>query len=298
MKMKIIRIIIILILVSTFFCNTKKAENIKVPGIVNGDIITVKSKTAGTITAVEFKEGQKITKNTPLIKIDSRIIENKLAEIPLNIKSINNKIEELKSNQYYASANRQYVSKQISRFKRLVKKNSISGEKLENVQLKLKKVNTEITGIKHKINSLNIEKEKLINKEQYLKILLEDHIINSPVNGVIIEKFISEGENIFPAKPVADILDLKTLYIEVFIEGEEVSKLKLGDKVQVFLDGITRSFDAEVSYFGKKAEFSPKYVVSEKERKSLLYLVKLKIENDREFYKVGMPVTVKFNNKK
>ena len=298
MKMKIIRIIIILILVSTFFCNTKKAENIKVPGIVNGDIITVKSKTAGTITAVEFKEGQKITKNTPLIKIDSRIIENKLAEIPLNIKSINNKIEELKSNQYYASANRQYVSKQISRFKRLLKKNSISGEKLENVQLKLKKVNTEISGIKHKINSLNIEKEKLINKEQYLKILLEDHIINSPVNGVIIEKFISEGENIFPAKPVADILDLKTLYIEVFIEGEEVSKLKLGDKVQVFLDGITRSFDAEVSYFGKKAEFSPKYVVSEKERKSLLYLIKLKIENDREFYKVGMPVTVKFNNKK
>ncbi len=87
-------------------------------------------------------------------------------------------------------------------------------------------------------------------------------------------------------------MDLNTLYIEIFVEGEEVSKLKLGDKVRIYLDGITRDFTAEISYFGKKAEFSPKYVISEKERKSLLYLVKIKIEKDKEFFKIGMPVNV------
>ncbi len=293
MKTKIIlKISVILLLSSIYFCSSKKIENIRVPGIVNGDIITIKSKTAGTIISLNFKEGQKIIKKQILTEIDSRNIDNKLAEIPLYLKSIDIKIEELKNNQKYAFENKKYLLKQINRFKRLVKKKSISGEKLENIELKFKKIKTEISGINHKINSLKIEKEKLLIKEQSLKLVLEDHNITSPVNGVIIEKFISEGENIFPSKPIADILDLNTLYIEIFVEGEEVSKLKLGDKVRIYLDGITRDFTAEISYFGKKAEFSPKYVISEKERKSLLYLVKIKIEKDKEFFKIGMPVNV------
>ncbi len=293
MKTKIIlKISVILLLSSIYFCSSKKTENIKVPGIVNGDIITIKSKTAGTIISLNFKEGQKIIKKQRLTEIDSRNIDNKLAEIPLYLKSIDIKIEELKNNQKYAFENKKYLLKQINRFKRLVKKKSISGEKLENIELKFKKIKTEISGINHKINSLKIEKEKLLIKEQSLKLVLEDHNITSPVNGVIIEKFISEGENIFPSKPIADILDLNTLYIEIFVEGEEVSKLKLGDKVNIYLDGITRDFTAKISYFGKKAEFSPKYVISEKERKSLLYLVKIKIDKDKEFFKIGMPVNV------
>ena len=114
------------------------------------------------------------------------------------------------------------------------------------------------------------------------------------MGGTVIEKFISPGENIFPGKTVADILDLESLYIEVFLEGSEISGLKLGDKVKIFPDGIEKAFTGQISFFGRKAEFSPKYVISEKERKSLLYLVKIKITENRDVYKVGMPVTVIF----
>ena len=49
-----------------------------------------------------------------------------------------------------------------------------------------------------------------------------------------------------------------------------------------------------ISYFGRKAEFSPKYIVSEKERQALLYQVKVRVDRDLEVFKVGMPVTVVF----
>ena len=66
MKTKIIlKISVILLLSSIYFCSSKKIENIRVPGIVNGDIITIKSKTAGTIISLNFKEGQKIIKKQP-----------------------------------------------------------------------------------------------------------------------------------------------------------------------------------------------------------------------------------------
>ncbi len=291
----ILKIILIFILSGLlFYCNDKDAEKTKAPGIVNGDIITIKSKTSGTINSVNFIEGKKIIKGVLLLNIDQRIMENKLAEIPINLKNISIAIEDIKNKREYAVANKKYLSKQIDRFKRLLKSKSISGEKLENFQLKLKMVKTEINGFLQKINSLNVDKEKLLNKKQYLNLLLEDYTINSPVEGVIIEKFISPGENIFPGKAIADILDLESLYIEVFLEGEEISRLKLGDSVKIFLDGIKNPFNGNVSFFGRKAEFSPKYVISEKERKSLLYLVKIKVIKNKDFYKVGMPVTVIF----
>ncbi len=291
-------IFVFLVTIMVFHCAEKDSSRIKVPGVVNGDIITVKSKAAGTIISADFSEGKKVKKNGKLMQIDDRIIQNQLSELPLIRESLELKIKELESARRYAQANASYLKKQIKRFKRLLKNRSISGEKLESMELKYKKVQTEIFNFSQKIASLGVDIKKLGNRETYLNLKLEDHLIQSPVDGIIIEKFISNGENIFPAKPVADILDLDTLYVEIFIEGIEMASLKLGDNVKIFLDGIDKSLIGTVSFFGKKAEFSPKYVVSEKERKSLLYLVKIRIDKQQDLFKIGMPVTVVFGTEK
>ncbi len=291
-------LLLIILLSNIFFCTSKTEDKIKVPGIVKGDIITIRAKTMGTVTKVNFYEGKKVNMNDNLLTIDSRILKNKIAAIPLNLKSMEIRINELKNTIKYAEANRAYLLKQVKRFKRLVKSKSISGEKYELIKLKLKKVNTDIFGLRQKIASLEVEKEKLLNKEENLKLLLEDYTLNSPVRGVVIEKFISRGENILPSKPIADIIDLNSLYIEAFVEGEEISRLKIGDNANIFIDGIKEVQKGQISYFGKKAEFSPKYVISEKERKSLLYLVKIKIKDNIDIYKIGMPLTLKFDTAK
>jgi len=291
-------LLLIILLSSIFFCTSKTENKIKVSGIVKGDIITVRAKTMGTVTKVNFYEGKKVNRDDNLLTIDSRILKNKIAAIPLNLKSMVIRINELKNTIKYAEANRTYLSKQVKRFKRLVKSKSISGEKYELIKLKLKKINTDIFGLRQKIASLKVEKEKLLNKEESLRLLLEDYTLNSPVRGVVIEKFVSKGENILPSKPIVDIIDLNSLYIEAFVEGEEISRLKIGDNANIFIDGIKEVQKGQISYFGKKAEFSPKYVISEKERKALLYLVKIKIKDNIDIYKIGMPLTLKFDTAK
>ena len=39
------------------FCSGKQSDEIKAPGIIEGDIITLKSLVAGTIEHIHFKEG-------------------------------------------------------------------------------------------------------------------------------------------------------------------------------------------------------------------------------------------------
>ena len=138
-----------------------------------------------------------------------------------------------------------------------------------------------------------IRENKIANQKEYLQLILKDHLIKAPFNGVALEKFISVGENVFPGTPLVDILDISSLYIEIFIEEKEITSLKLKQRAQIVVDGLEdRELSGVISYFGKKAEFSPKYVISEKERKSLLYRVKVAIDRNHETFKIGMPVTI------
>jgi len=280
-----------LVLVSS--CTKEQTDYIKVAGIVDGDIFTVKVAVAGEIEALNIKEGLPVKKGDVLIVVNSEKVINQLdglsirkKEIYVNRKKINNKIKLLKSNL-------KYWNQQVERFQRLWEKESISGDKLEKAELQLEEVETSLFDAQQSLSSLSIQSENISNQEQHLKLLLEDHVITSPVLGVVLEKFLSEGEIVFPGAAVADILDIESLYVEAFIEGEEISQLELGQEISILLDGMEEKvFSGRISYFGRKAEFSPKYIISEKERRSLLYQVKIRIDTDREFFKIGMPVTV------
>lgn len=183
----------------------------------------------------------------------------------------------------------------MERFERLQEKKSISGDQLEQARLKLEEVEASLFDAQQSLRALSIQSENIQNKKEQLNLTLQDHLIVSPVNGFVIEKFVSEGEMLFPATPVADILDRSSLFVETFLEEIELSRLRLGQQVDIQVDGMeNRSFSGTIIYFGQKAEFSPKYIISEKERRSLLYRVKIRLEQELEVFKLGMPVTVTF----
>lgn len=286
-------LLIMTILSFLSFCSGTKSGEIKAPGIIDGDVITLKSLVAGTVDQISIKEGERVSRDQHLISINSEKTQNQIKELAINQKELQLNIDKLEKKSKFIKANQQYLKKQVQRFLRLRKKKSISGEQLEKMQLKLLEAETSLFDIQKTIASLNVQREKIQNKKEYLKLILEDHTIQSPVNGIITEKFVAVGENVFPNSPLLDLLDITSMYIEIFIEESEIASLRLNQKVKILVDGLKRQdLSGQIVFFGKKAEFSPKYVISEKERKSLLYLVKIAISGDYELFKIGMPVTV------
>lgn len=290
---------LIIIVAVVFFtcCGKRNGSKIEAPGIVDGNIITVKSQAAGIVEQFDLHEGNNVEKGTIIAKINSDKVENQLKDIEIALKEIEiNKAKMIKKT-VLVKENLKYLRKQVQRFQRLEKNRSLAGEKVENMELKLLEAETSAYDLQKNIESSDIQKEKAQNKKEYLELVLKDHHIQAPAAGVIMEKFISAGENVFPNSAVVDILNITSLYIEVFIEEGEISSLKLNQQAHIMVDGLKdKEVSGVISYFGKKAEFSPKYIVSEKERKSLLYRVKVRVEKGVDFLKVGMPVTVVFKS--
>jgi HlyD family secretion protein len=286
--------ILLLVLFLMIFVNCSKTgdSKIKAPGIVDGDIITLKAAVTGTLQGQMVTEGEKVTKGQVLAQVDADKIENQLKEPDINSREIDINGEKISKQLKFLESNIQYLRKQVQRFQRLKQKKSIPGEQLETMELKLLEAETSRFDLKKTLEALSVQKEKIRNKREYLQLLLEDHTLKSPVDGVVVEKFVSPGETVLPGTAIADILDTSSLYVEIFIEEKEIAGLTLNQEAVIRLDGIDNELTGEISYFGKKAEFSPKYIISEKERQSLLYRVKVKVKDTAGILKLGMPVTV------
>ncbi len=287
--------IILIWIIILFFsgCSNQEQTEIQVPGVVDGDIVTVKSLVSGTITELDTAEGDRVDKDKLMAKVDSEKVENQVNELEINSRSIDIDTEKLSKKLQLVNSEVLYYKKQVERFRRLTAKNAIPGENLEAMELKLQQSETSRYDINRSLDGLKVQQENIRNKQAYLQLVLKDHSILSPVNGVILEKFISDGEQVVPGTAIVDILDLASLHIEIFIEENEMGRLKLNQEAQIKVDGLKgKELTGTISYFGKKAEFSPKYIISEKERKALLYEVKIKVQDPDGLLKIGMPVTV------
>jgi len=286
----------LLFLIALLFFSCRRSDlEIRAPGVVDGEIASIKAQVAGTLDKLLVQEGQAVGQGDLIAEINRDKVRNGMEELDLSAKdTANSEVRALEKRQLLA-ANLDYWQKQVQRFERLKQSKSISGDQLEKARLQLKEAQTARFELDRSLEGLQIQKERIANKRRALELAERDMLLRSPVAGIILETFISQGETVFPGVALADILDISSLFVDVFIEEKEIAALRLGQRAQVLVDGLKgRSFSGQISAFGKKAEFSPKYIVSEKERQALLYQVKVRLDRDRDAFKVGMPVTVVF----
>jgi len=276
-------------------CRNRDLE-IRAPGVIDGEIASIKALAAGTLARLSVREGQAVNKGDLVAEINRDKIRNGMEELALAAREIANSETRAREKRQLLGANLGYWQQQVRRFERLKENQSISGDQLEKSRLQLQEAQTALFELERSLEALQIQEERIANKRQALDLADRDMLLRAPVSGIVLETFISPGETVFPGVALADILDLSSLFVDVFIEEKEIAALKLGQKAKVIVDGLEeRSFSGTISVFGRKAEFSPKYIVAEKERQALLYQVKVRLDSDLDVFKVGMPVTVVFS---
>ena len=112
-------------LIGFFNCSKVESNEIKAPGIVDGDIITIKSAVAGTIQELAVKEGQKVSKDMLMARLDPDKIQNQLKDLEISRKEIDINAQKISKKIQFLDSNIRYLRKQVQRFRRLKKKNSI-----------------------------------------------------------------------------------------------------------------------------------------------------------------------------
>ena len=105
-------------------------------------------------------------------------------------------------------------------------------------------------------------------------------VIRSPVNGVVLSRPAEPGQVAAVGATVLVLGDLDNAYFEGWIPETELARVTYGQKAVITTDTYPgKQYQGWVSYVSSKAEFTPKTVETYKERVTLVYRTKIRVDN-------------------
>jgi len=107
---------------------------------------------------------------------------------------------------------------------------------------------------------------------------------------------IEPGEIMQPGITAMTLGQLDTLTITVYLPEDRYGQVHLGDQAQVTADSFSdESFDAIVTRIADQAEYTPRNVQTEDDRRTTVYAVELSVVDPEGKLKPGMPADVVFS---
>ena len=122
-------------------------------------------------------------------------------------------------------------------------------------------------------------------------VMLNDTIIYSPIDGVVLVKSAEPGEVLAAGTTVLTIGDIDHPWVRGYIPEQDLGRVKLGQLADVTSDSYPgKKYKGHVSFIASDAEFTPKQIQTNEERVKLVYRIKVDVENPQHELKNNMPV--------
>jgi HlyD family secretion protein len=140
---------------------------------------------------------------------------------------------------------------------------------------------------------LAVTRAGLVQAEQKLRlsrINLEYTTLHAPKSGVVLVRQAELGEVVAPNTPVVTLGDLDHVWLRAYVSETDLGRIRFGQPVVVRIDTYPgKTYPGRISFISDKAEFTPKSVQTFKERVTLVYRIKIDMENPNHELKPGMP---------
>jgi HlyD family secretion protein len=112
-----------------------------------------------------------------------------------------------------------------------------------------------------------------------LQSILVDLVLVSPRSGRVQYRLARAGEVVSAGQRVLTILDLKDVYMTIYLPAAAAGRLMLGDEARTILDPIPEYvLPNTISFVATEAQFTPKSVETAEEREKLMFRVKLQAD--------------------
>jgi HlyD family secretion protein len=122
------------------------------------------------------------------------------------------------------------------------------------------------------------------------RIVLGYATLEAPFDGVIAVRQAELGEIAPPGMPIVTLADLDHVWLRAYINEPDIGKVRLGEEVSVTTDTYPdKVYKGRISFVASEAEFTPKTVDTHAERISLVYRIRIDIDNPTHELVPGMP---------
>ncbi|MDM8216561.1 efflux RND transporter periplasmic adaptor subunit [Desulfovibrio piger] len=128
---------------------------------------------------------------------------------------------------------------------------------------------------------------------QQAVIHLNDAELKAPQDGVVLTRAREAGAIVDTGQTVYTLSLVNPVWLRVYVDEPRLGRIKPGMRVEAETDAAPgRRFVGHVGYIAPAAEFTPKNVETYEVRTSLVYRIRVQVEDPDNIMRQGMPVRV------
>jgi HlyD family secretion protein len=117
--------------------------------------------------------------------------------------------------------------------------------------------------------------------------------LKAPADAIVRSRLHEPGDMVAASSAVFALALTKPKWLRVYVSEPDLGKIRPGMPAQVFTDSHPgQPVAGKVGYISSVAEFTPKSVQTEELRTSLVYEVRVVVEDEADALRLGQPVTV------
>ena len=126
------------------------------------------------------------------------------------------------------------------------------------------------------------------------RIVLGYTTLKAPFDGVILVRQAELGEVVSPGAAIVTLADINHVWLRAYVNEPDVGKIRLGEEVKVTTDSYPgKEYPGRISFISEAAEFTPKSVETHAERVTLVYRIRIDIDNPSHELVPGLPADAK-----
>ena len=293
---------------------TKPENHLTLSGNIEAHESLVSFKVQGRIIDLPVEEGQWVKQGTVMARLDDADYRQKVRideanvlvrESNLALTLAGTREQEVKASQQTmldAQADLQQKKLDYDRAQHLFSKEEISAQDRDRADTALKRAEATFQAAQQRYNQavegsrkedVTIARANLTEANANLglsRVNLGYTILRAPSAGVITVRQTELGEVVVPGTPVVTLADLDHIWLRAYLAETDLGRIRWGQAATITTDTYPdKQYRGRVSFISSSAEFTPKSVQTYKERVTLVYRVKIDVENPNHELKPGMP---------
>ena len=125
---------------------------------------------------------------------------------------------------------------------------------------------------------------------------IDESELRAPIDAVVRARLLEPGEMATPQRPVYTLAITAPKWLRAYVDEAHLGRVRIGMPAQIRIDSAPdRPLTARVSTIASVAEFTPKTVQTPELRTSLVYELRLQVDDPDNRLRLGMPATAQLD---
>lgn len=194
-------------------------ETTEVVGTLRAERRTaISSKLMAAIAEITVGAGDKVTRGQILVRLDDRDLRARLEQAKKAIEA--------------ADANTKQAEADLKRLQSLFEQKVVARQQLEQQASRYKVAQA--------------EQKRAEEAAREAEVALSYAVIESPTDGIVVDKQADEGDTATPGGPLLVLYDPSALRLEAAVRETLATKLQVGDRLRVHMDALALDLEGQV----------------------------------------------------